>query len=474
MSRQARAKGRMDAGADPVVAEWRNRGIIDAIDAASAVNRPFTVAAIRGDGELMKALVSPCRDVALIADRARQARGGEYYKVAYRSGDSGDEAYTTTFGSLWVKDSGLYACFGGNIHQVSADAGVVRQAGTRTRPRIGTVLPNGMLLSWDSRALLSSDCASGSYATGFPAEIDGDRVFVKGIRSANILALNRKASDHLARRSAENPELAQYLSQSFYIGRAEGLPKAIASASSTGGVVVDQRIDGLTLAQWRDAGATFDDPLMAHQVAAIGLLTTRGLAAMNQGAAPEDRVVAPDFCKPDNIMVPATAIDTADGDTPHRIVFVDKDSLLRQGDPGGGSILGHPHFTPCFDIYEMEQRQADGSYTRDYAQADRVHAFQVGRLMYDLSGLEFPSTQAKPNTAKGMADMFVECNRQEYSDRCMATYRQAYGHDGAWGRLGDIMERCMQIDAEQRPTLADIEAGLADVVTSAGHRPPTR
>jgi hypothetical protein len=451
-----------------VTAVLEEAGILKALLAKSSA-RSFARQMVSSDGFPETALIVKETGVALVIDPSL-AGGNTDYRIARKTGP---DTYETTNTYLTTRPDGIYVCSSEPIAFFKLPK-IAPSALTQIRP--ASILSNGSTLMWHERDVHGVSSGSGAFVKGFPADLDDKPVFVKAISDVKAFTVLSRAVDIIDRRCEQNPNLAAYFPKTHFMGSVSGLPASLASdGKHIVGVAADDRITGMTLDTWACGHSSTGYSPGAHQIAAAGLLVARGLAELNRDAPPQDRVLAPDFCKPDNIMVVMSEADKDPARMPRRVMFVDKDSILRQGEPDYDRIAGHPYWTPTREIDRCADVDRHGKLVKDYSSADKIHAFQFGRLLYSMTGLEWPQTLVeKQNGGRINADMYKECGTQAYSDACNAQVRRAYGPSsiGSWGELGDLIADCTQADQDARPAFDEIEKRLSRIITKAGHKPP--
>lgn len=418
------------------------------------------------DGRPEIGFTDPEVSVFLVPQRNQQGAADGTYRLAMRGSSPGQ--WTSLPARAVATDGGLSlrSTDGTCTLDLHAPSRGLPEAPASPITSITTLraeLPDGQVVQWRSNTRVSS----GAWASGWSAEMErgAERVpvFVKTLRTAEDFERLSQSQRALSVAISHNPAAKPFVSESHFLGAAPDV--ATQSRRPVVGVSVDEQVRGPTLKQWGEGTARHGEiplgPIEPRQLAAIGCLVASGLRALNLNSPLGARVVFPDATKPDNVMVPAAAIDPTAGWIPREVKFIDKDSAIAERDIAlNRNVAGHQFYADFTTIFAMgKQASLD--------QVDQAHSYQVGRMLLgtmlggnlpDAAAGQATQTQGAAETVPKPWAEYLVMRTPAYTERCIqqvqATMAMRPGDGGA--ELLSLVRQCSDPDPTKRPSLRAI------------------
>ncbi len=244
-------------------------------------------------------------------------------------------------------------------------------------------VPNLGLVTWNTADRMNAH--SGAFASGWKgyyrsANRDVE-VFVKIVHGENTVRAIARSDGYLKTAGKRNAAVKEFAPSSGAIWTQgakllEGADVEVGSA-----VVIERLVTGPTLdhlaygeAKLGREKISFTHP---RQFAACGELTARALSDLNLDAPEGQRLAAPDATKPDNLMCSGFRPNAQGEYVPIGLVCPDRDHYQLEAAPS--QLLRGTFF------YSDMRGMSNMTSMMDFSKVDKVHSFQVGRMLLGVS-----------------------------------------------------------------------------------------
>lgn len=324
------------------------------------------------------------------------------------------------------------------------------------------MVPGLGVVTWSAADRLNARC--GAFASGwkgyYRAKDRDIECFVKVVRGAQAVQAISRSDGYLKMAAKRNPVVFEFAPPSGAIWpkgarllEGDGVPDGSA-------VIIERLVTGPTLQDLAHGEGAHGEKVVKfthpRQFAACGVLTARALADLNLRAPEGHRLAAPDATKPDNLMC-SGFIRNAHGElVPVGLVCPDRDHYQLEAAPSANM-----HGTFLFADFRGLSAMCSG---RDFSRVDKIHAFQVGRMLLGIS-----LGRALPESAhvleQGSADdveaawLAAMKDSTRIYDEGLKIFDARYGTapGSAGGELGKLIRDCCQFDEDARPSLKEVE-----------------
>lgn len=284
--------------------------------------------------------------------------------------------------------------------------------------------------------------------------------FIKIVSGGNAVQAIARSDRYLKVAAKRNPVVAEFAPPSGAIW-----PKGAQLLEGDGvaegsALIVERLVTGPTLqdlahgfAKHGDASIDFSHP---RQFASCGVLAARALANLNHNAPEGHRLAAPDATKPDNLMCSGFTRNAYGEPVPIALVCPDRDHYQLEGAPSANM-----HGTFLFADFRGLSAMCSG---RDFSRVDKVHAFQVGRMLLGVSlGSSLPETAhvLEQDTHRDVEAAWLAAMKDSTRvyEEGLKIFDARYGTTPgtAGGDLGKLIRDCCQFEEDDRPSLKEIE-----------------
>ena len=286
-------------------------------------------------------------------------------------------------------------------------------------------------------------------------------VFIKVVKDQEAYRAILRAEERLRDWGMRNRSIAEIVPTSLASFDQPQQSRGLEFVEQGAGLVIERYHDGCTVkemsaGQWKIGEVPQGTPSL-HTCIGVAGLAAHALDELNRGTVIGRRRFAPDFTKPDNLIVTGFRVEPNNNQPlPLSLVCPDRDSFVDERDHAT-AFRGNVLFLDMATI---------ASYTgKDlYDRIDAVHVFSVGRMLLDIvlptqEGLRLPDDwDSRP------PEEMYRLQDQAYAASLRACeLRHGRSPSSVGSDMIRLIRRCCHPDISQRPTLAEVAQQCASL-----------
>jgi len=347
--------------------------------------------------------------------------------------------------------------------QVGFDLPVAARRPVPMHGHVDVRLPTGHTLSWDEASRRRAK--SGAFAFGWRGSLSaGGRkrdVFIKVVKDQEAYRAILRAEERLRDWGMRNRSIAEIVPTSLASFDQPHQSHGLEFVENGAGLVIERYHAGCTVkemsaGQWQIGENPQGTPSL-HTCIGVAGLAAHALDELNRGTVIGRRRFAPDFTKPDNLIVTSFRVEPNNNQPlPLSLVCPDRDSFVDERDHAT-SFRGNVLFLDMATIAQFTGKDL-------FDRIDAVHVFSVGRMLLDIVLPPLEALRLPDDWDSRPPEEMFRLQDQAYADSLRACEVRHGRSSSSVGReMIHLIRRCCHPELGQRPTLAEVAQQCASL-----------